>query len=86
MYDQSLSPCHIFSKELLIQCYKSISDFLYNINPSFIKRGYIIEGWKKPKIGCVFLIVVVSMFPHAEIGQNDHREGAPHFIEIGNVT
>ena len=63
MYDQSLSPCHIFSKELLIQCYKSISDFLYNINPSFIKRGYIIEGWKKPKIGCVFLIVVVSMFP-----------------------
>ena len=32
------------------------------------------------KVGCVFLMVVVSMLPHAEIGRNDHREGAPHFI------
>ena len=24
-------------------------------------------------------MVVVSMLPYAEIGQNDHRVGAPHF-------
>ena len=24
-------------------------------------------------------MVVVSMLPHAEVGRNDHREGAPHF-------
>ena len=33
------------------------------------------------KVGCVFLMVVVSMLPHAEIGRNDHPEGAPHFTE-----
>ena len=32
------------------------------------------------KVGCVFLMVVVSMLPHPEIGRNDHRESAPHFI------
>ena len=24
-------------------------------------------------------MVVVSMLPHAEIGRNDHQEGAPYF-------
>ena len=24
-------------------------------------------------------MAVVSMLPHAEVGRNDHREGAPHF-------
>ena len=34
------------------------------------------------KVGCVFLVIIVSMLPHAEIGRNasDHREDAPHFI------
>ena len=31
------------------------------------------------KVGCVFLISVASMSPHAEIGRNDHRGNAPHF-------
>ena len=33
------------------------------------------------KVGCVFPIVVVSILPNAEIGQND-REDAPHFINL----
>jgi len=32
------------------------------------------------KVGCVFLIVGVSIQSHAEIGRNDHQEGASHFI------
>ena len=28
----------------------------------------------------VFFMVGVSMLPHAEIGRNDHRGGAHHFI------
>ena len=32
------------------------------------------------KVGCAFLMVVVSMLPHAEIGRNDHPEGSSHFI------
>ena len=36
------------------------------------------------KVGCVFLMVVVSMLPHARIGPNDHRENAPYFIFITN--
>ena len=32
------------------------------------------------KEGRVFFMAVVSMLPHAEIGRNDRREGAPHFI------
>ena len=39
----------------------------------------------KYKVGCVFLVVVVSMLLHAEIGRNDHRECAPHFIKILRV-
>ena len=38
------------------------------------------------KVGCVFLMVVFSILPHAEIGQNGHREGASRFIRIENET
>ena len=31
------------------------------------------------KMGCVFLMVDVSLLPHAEFGRNDYREDAPHF-------
>ena len=34
------------------------------------------------KVGCVFLMVVVSLLPNAEFGRNDHREDAPHFINF----
>ena len=32
------------------------------------------------KLGCVILMVVVSILPHAEFGANEHREDAPHFM------
>ena len=32
------------------------------------------------KVGCVFLIVVVSILPRAEFGPSDHREDAFRFI------
>ena len=35
------------------------------------------------KVGCVFLMVVVYMLLHAEIGRNDHREGGPNHSELG---
>ena len=31
-------------------------------------------------MGCVFLMVLVSLLPHAAFGPNDYRERAPHFI------
>ena len=31
------------------------------------------------KVGCVVVMVVVSILPHAEFGPNDHRQDAPHF-------
>ena len=31
------------------------------------------------KVGCVLPKVVVSILSHAEVGRNDHPEGAPHF-------
>ena len=34
------------------------------------------------KVERIFLMVVVSMLPHAEIGGNDHREDAPQFINV----
>ena len=34
------------------------------------------------KVGCVFLMVVVAMLFHVEIGRNDHREDAPHFMKL----
>ena len=38
------------------------------------------EHHRMCKGGCVFLMVVVAMLFHVEIGRNDHREDAPHFI------
>ena len=32
------------------------------------------------KVGCVFLMVVVPMLPHAKFGRNDRGEYALHFI------
>ena len=31
------------------------------------------------KVGCVVVMVVVSILPHAEFGPNDHRKDAPPF-------
>ena len=33
------------------------------------------------KVGWVFLVVIVSMLPHAKIGRNDHEKGAPQFMD-----
>ena len=30
-------------------------------------------------MGCVIMMVIVSIPPNAEFGTNDHREDAPHF-------
>ena len=38
---------------------------------------YLNHVWVN-KVGCVFLMVRVSILPHAEFGQNDHREDAPY--------
>ena len=35
---------------------------------------------RKNKELCVFLMVIVSILPHAEFGPNGHEEDAPHFI------
>ena len=37
-------------------------------------------------MGCVFPMVVVSIQPHAEFGQNDHREDALYFTNVVFVT
>ena len=44
-------------------------------------RNYLRQVSKRifSKVGCVFPMVVVSILPHAEFGQNDHREHTPHF-------
>ena len=38
------------------------------------------------KVGCVFPVVVVSILPHAEFGRNVHREEAPYFIILDQVS
>ena len=35
---------------------------------------------KMHKLGCVVRMVVDSILPHAESGQNDHRKDAPPFM------
>ena len=36
-------------------------------------------------VGCIFSMSVVSMLPHAEFGQNDHREDATHCKNDQNI-
>ena len=37
------------------------------------------------KVECIFPMVVDSMLPNAEFGQNDHREDPPHFTFCASV-
>ena len=37
------------------------------------------------EVGCVLLMVIVHMLPHAVFGLNDHREYALHFKCYGNI-
>ena len=34
------------------------------------------------KVECVFPVIIVSILPLAEFGQNDHQEDTPHFREL----
>ena len=38
---------------------------------------WYLEGYN---VGCVGPMVIASILPHEEIGPNDHREDASHFI------
>ena len=40
------------------------------------------KGKLASKVGCVFPMVAVSMFPHAKFGPNDYREDTSLFIPI----
>lgn len=44
---------------------------------TILKGSFPISRYK---VGYVFLMVIVSMRPHAKIGRNCHREGGPHFM------
>ena len=43
-------------------------------------QGTVKSRLSQTKVGCVFLITVGSMLPHAKFGPNGHREDTPHFI------
>ena len=43
-------------------------------------KSYILCHFCANKVGCVFPIVVVSILPHTDFGQNGHSEDTPHFI------
>ena len=42
-------------------------------------KSFESKRWSYIKVGCAFLMVAVTMLPHAECGRNDYREDAPHF-------
>ena len=54
--------------------------FLGSPNGQFNNFNYLFKN----KVECVFPMVIVSLLPQAELGQNDHREDAPHFIFLGH--
>ena len=56
----------------------STAERIYTYWCTFRSRLLLILLWKY-KVGCVFLMVVVSLLHHVEFGPNDHREYAPHF-------
>ena len=36
------------------------------------------------KVECVVPVIIISILPHADFGQNDHQEGTAHFIKHGS--
>ena len=38
------------------------------------------------KVGCIFLMIVVSILPRTEFGSNHHREDAPDFTYLSGGT
>ena len=53
-----------------------------NLFGTILKGSFSINRYK---VGCVFHMVIVSMRLHAEIGRNNHREGAPHFRKTSRI-
>ena len=47
-------------------------------NKPIMSMQVIINFSHRHTVGCVYLMVVVSLLPHAEFEQNDHQEYAPH--------
>ena len=54
-----------------------IADFFNQPSPSPVTM--IIIVWNLSKVGRVFVMVIVSILPHAEFGPNNHLEDTPHF-------
>ena len=52
----------------------------FNINVFEISVVVLPRKWFQIKRGAPFLMVVVSILPHAEFGRNDYRKDAPRFI------
>ena len=48
-----------------------------------IRIVHIYSFWERlNKVECVFPLVIITILPHAEFGQNDHWEDAPDFISF----
>ena len=65
---------------------KNDADKNQNVNMltvlGMFKNALSIICAKGHRVGCVFLVVIVSILLYAEFGQNDHLEVAPHFIKV----
>ena len=70
--------CTLLTKAKLIVA--DVTGILLNFSKMHMLCAYfkIVNN----KLGCILPMVVVMVLPHAEIGPNDHREDASHFIII----
>ena len=73
-----------FLLEFLLLCWDISSSYSASLDLKGDKKTRAIRNLVKcyAKVGRVFLMVVVSMLPHSEIGRNDHQEHAPHFSNL----
>ena len=58
---------------------KLSKESLEPITGETLSRNSIPSGGFSNKVGCVYLIVIVSTLSRVEFRQNDHREYAAHF-------
>ena len=77
---------HQNNPKVVISCLRWCHEIILLKKHSKRLEKYRVPTLEFTKVGCIFLMVVVSILPHTEFGPNDHREDVPHFTYLSGGT
>ena len=77
---------HQNNPKVVISCLRWCHEIILLKQHSKRIEKYRVPTLEFTKVGCIFLMVVVSILPDTVFGPNDHREDVPHFTYLSGGT